>query len=72
MKYSAWGRDGVADTFVSGDQLPAAIAMIDPGLRLICVFEAATYEDALEVFADIQGGAVPARKADRRLAGCGT
>jgi len=50
MIYSAWGRDGVADTLVEGATLPEGVRKIDPGMSIIRTFEAQTWADAVSQF----------------------
>ena len=55
MIYSAWGRDGEADTLVPGDVLPESLREADPGLSLICYFEAEDWDGAMEQYFAWQG-----------------
>jgi hypothetical protein len=55
MKYSAWGRAGVADTFIPGDTLTAQLRQMDPGLELVKVFEATSWNDAMRQYHEWQG-----------------
>lgn len=55
MMYSAWGVDGVANTFVEGDQLPEQQRQMEPELQLIKLFEAASWNDAMRQYHKWQG-----------------
>ena len=49
MLFSAWGRDGVPDTVALGDTLSDEIRRLDPALRLVCTFEADSWEAAVDI-----------------------
>ena len=56
--YSAWGRDdgaGCEFLLTPGRQLPPQEAEQSPGLQLLKVFEAASYNDAMRQYYEWQG-----------------
>ncbi len=55
MQYSAWGKGGVADTFIAGCELPETLRAADGLLHCLKVFEAPTWEDAMRQYHEWQG-----------------
>jgi hypothetical protein len=55
MIYSAWGKDGIADTLAEGMELQEAARVADPGLVLIRTFEATDWNDAMRQYHEWQG-----------------
>jgi hypothetical protein len=56
MKFSAWGRqdpEGTTYAFIEGDRLPADYP--EPDLRLLEVFEAESWNDAMRQYHEWQG-----------------
>jgi hypothetical protein len=54
MMYSAWGVDGVANTFVEGNLLPEQQRQMEPDLQLIKLFEA-SWNDSMRQYHKWQG-----------------
>lgn len=52
MKYTAWGKDGEEFTFVEGEELPSYDT---PGIQLLKVFEAESWDDACRQYHEWQG-----------------
>lgn len=52
MKYSAWGRNGEEFTFIPGTDPPKHDT---PGMQLLKVFEAESWDDAMRQYHEWQG-----------------
>lgn len=55
MVYSAWGKNGVADTFIRGDRLANELRRIEPDLELVKLFDASSWNDAMRQWYEWQG-----------------
>jgi hypothetical protein len=55
MIYSAWGIDGIANTFVEGDLLSEQQRQLDPDLELVKLFDAPSWNDAMRQYYEWQG-----------------
>lgn len=55
MIYSAWGIDGIANTFVEGDLLSEQQRQLDPDLELVKLFDAPSWNDAMRQYNEWQG-----------------
>ena len=55
MIYSAWGVDGVATTFIEGDQLSLPQRQMQPDQQLIKRFDARSSNDGMRQYHEWQG-----------------
>jgi hypothetical protein len=55
MVYSAWGKNGIADTFIEGDVLPAVLQALEPALERIRLLTADSWDDAMRQYHEWQG-----------------
>lgn len=55
MKYSAWGKDGCDFLFINGDEMSPQQAQLNPGMQLLKVFEAHSWNDAMRQYHEWQG-----------------
>jgi hypothetical protein len=52
VRYTVWGKDGVEFTVVEGEQPPA---WDTPGMQLLKVFEAESWDHAMQQYHEWQG-----------------
>jgi hypothetical protein len=54
MIYTAWGVSGIASTFIQGDQLSEQLRQMDSDLKLIKLFDAPSWNDAMRQYHEWQ------------------